>query len=41
MTWIIILAIAAVSSGALFVLTRWGEAAGEVAAAATEDELKK
>ena len=37
MTWIIVLAIAAVSSGALFVLMRWGE----VAAAATDDELKK
>jgi hypothetical protein len=41
MTWIVIPVIAAVSSGALFVLLRWGETAGEVAAGATEEELKK
>jgi hypothetical protein len=41
MTWIVILLLAAVSSGALFVLLRWGEAGGEVAAGTTEEELKK
>jgi hypothetical protein len=41
MTWIVILVLAAVSSGALFVLLRWGEAAGEVAAGAPEEKVKK
>jgi hypothetical protein len=38
---IVIAVIAAVSSGALFVIMRWGEAAGEVAAAETDEKLKK
>jgi len=39
-TALIVLLVAAVSSGAIFVLMRWGEAAGEVAAGAAEEELK-
>ena len=38
---VVIAVVAAVSSGALFVIMRWGEAAGEVAAAETDEKLKK